>query len=282
MNVGVIKEGIDRVETGLPEQLDLSPVLAAGRRLRRRRQAGIGAGIAALVAAVAVPAGLLAGGDSAPDLAPDPATSSSSAPDTGFGPAFGDAMTATVTTLLPDATRVADSQRDHFEKDGACCTTAAVHDPVDWAHIFSWSQGFEVPEDVQLTVGTEQWPAQFVSMDHQCPEASPAYPEQTCDVSTTADGRTLVLIQGQQFDNVPDWGLTIRVLGAAPGVHGMLATTSVSVSGARDAVTWAVASAAFPDVETLTELALDPSLVLPEPETIPGLKVGNFSYPAVP
>lgn len=281
MNASVIKDGIDRVESGLPEQPDLGCVLARGRRLRRRRRAGIGVGVAALVAAVAVPVGLLAGDDSPPDLAPDPAGSSTSAPATEFGPAFGDALTATVTALLPEAHLVADSQRDHFEKEGACCTRPAVNDPVDWAHVFSWGQGFEVPGGVQLTVGTERWPAQFVSMDRQCP-SKPSNPEETCDLTTTADGRTLVVIQGQQFDNVPGWGLTIRVLGAAPGVHGMLATTSVSVSGAPDAPTWAEASATFPHARTLTELALDPSLVIPEPETIPGLKVGNFSYPALP
>ncbi|MEO6513010.1 MAG: hypothetical protein ABIO16_18575 [Nocardioides sp.] len=282
MNATVIKDGIDRIDTGLPDHPDLGRVLARGRRLRRGRQAGLGVGLAALVAAVALPVGLLANGDDGPVLAPDPATASSSVPGREFGPGFGDAMTATVTALLPEAQRIADSQRDHYEKNGACCTTPAVNDPVDYAHVFSWSQAFDMPSGAQLFVDSMQYPAQLVSLDHQCPEASPSYPEQTCDVSKTADGRTLVVILGEQFDNTPQWGLSIRVLAAAPGTHGMLATTSVSVTGAEDAATWAVARETLPDVDTLTQLALDPNLVIPEPETIPGFKVGNLSYPALP
>jgi hypothetical protein len=280
MNASVIKDGIDRVETGLPAQPDLGRVLARGRRLRRRRRAGIGVGVAALVAAVAVPVGLLAGGDSPPDLAPDPAASSTPAPAAEFGPAFGDAMSATVTALLPDATRVANSQRDHYEPNGACCTRPAVNDPVDYAHVFSWSQAFDLPSGATLFVNSMQYPAPLMGGTPSC-RPDEKQPNMTCDVAPTGDGRTLAWTQGLKYDDPPNtWGTSASVTSDAAGPHGMRSTVSVSVS--VEAGSWPEAQAAFPDLEALTRLASDATLVIPEPETLPGLKVGNFSYPALP
>jgi hypothetical protein len=280
MNASVIKDGIDRVDTGLPDQPDLGPVLARGRALRRRRRTGFGLGVAALVAAVAVPAGLLANGDDGPDLAPDPATSSSSEPTTEFGPAFGDAMTATVTALLPGASRIENSQYDHFEPSGSCCTRTAVNDPVDWSHVFSWNQAYDLPNGAQLYVNSLQYPAQLQGQARCRPDET--QPDMTCDVVPTGDGRTLSWTQGTQSDDPPfSWSTSASVTSDAAGPHGMRSTVSVSVVMVTDD-SWAEAQATLPDLDVLTQLASDASLVIPEPTTIPGFKVGHVSYPALP
>ncbi len=277
MNNTQLKADIDRLDTGLPDFPDLGPVLGSGRRMRRRRRAGVTLGLGALAAAAVVPLGLQLGGHTESPVAgadggtPDP-TVPSQATSTWVGPEFGTSMEATVLAALPGAARTGELVGDHFvtagRRDGSDLLQAASSTPVDWPHVVVWTQNYAMPGVAELDVSAERLDPEQHSRAMRWCSAKTYVAETSCDVSRIGD-RTVVVHRGVRSEGMAPgrWGVEVEVVGD-DAQRGM--DSGVSVWAVAEGATWTDARSSLPAVDDLTDLALDPALVLPEPESYPG------------
>jgi hypothetical protein len=91
--------------------------------------------------------------------------------------------------------------------------------------------------------------------------------ERSCESSDVPSGRLLVQ-DGLQLDAPDLWYREVSLVDPS-ATRGMMA--EVQVSASVRASTWDEAQELLPAIPALTQLAVDPSLVLPAPEAYPPL-----------
>jgi len=264
----LIRDEVDRLESGIPDHPDLPGIRADGARIRRTRRLAVAAGAGALVAAVAVPAAVLLGGTAGGSGPDAPAVAAQPADPAQAGPSFGTGMGEAVTEAFPGATMTGESAGDRWVWRDETTLDWDLGDPPRWSTLFAWSQEYDVdglPLDV---VALRESPSPVVdpAAYGYCRDGLFVV-EKSCRVWEEGD-RTLVVHDGTQARGQAEdvWLRTVEVYGAGD-TESMTSHTSVSVIGSGD--TWAQARASLPGVADLAALALDDRLVLPEPERYP-------------
>lgn len=265
-----VREGIDLLDTRIPDP-DLAALRSGGSGIRRRRRTLQTVGAAAAVAVLAVPLLTFLGGN-APATDGPPVAGAPAAPlpapaaftDSGFG----DGMAAAVAAAFPGAAQTDEELGDRWMWRDHTNLDHAVGSPPRWATLFAWNQYYDVAGVDLSVIARRESPSPVID------PASYGYcrdglfvVEQACR-TWEVDGRTVVLHDGTQArGQQPDvWLRTVDVYGAE-GTESMVALTSVSVVGVGD--TWVEAQGRMPAVDDLAALALDPRLILPEPDRYP-------------
>ena len=260
---------LDRLDSGLPDNPDISGYKQRGRALRRRRRGAIALGTGALVAAVVAPAVVWGGGmgttgstgDVASDATSEPAPP---APLTPVDASYGDGVRAAVAEALPQATFVDQGFGDHYvDAQGGRRPVASA--PPDWANVFTWKQGYAV-DDLQYFDTISYWASVPTASMQWCSSASYEI-ERDCSV-TESDGYTIVVHEGTRLHGEPDgeWSRSVQVISprSARGRH-QYSEVTAQVAG----MAWSEAASVLPSIEQLTGLAADERLRLPEPAEVP-------------
>lgn len=267
---------LDRLHTGLPDLPDVPAVVAAGRRRRRHRRLAVTAGLGVAAIALAAPLAVVGlrtsdarEGGVASDAAP--AYVAPRTPPAGpAGPEFGEGVRAAVSHSVPEAAFHDETLADSFVEanvDGNLAYDWSVHAPPTWSSLFAWEQHYTLSSGAALDVtSSRSMPTVTeVSPDFQrCDAASTA---RSCESSDVPGGRLLVA-DGLQLDAPDEWYREVSLVDLS-ATRGMM--PDVQVSASVHAPTWEAAQELLPSVSALTELAQNPALVLPAPETYPPL-----------
>lgn len=284
---------VDDLDTGLPAVPDLTAVRSAVRRRRRRRRtavfaaAGAGALVVALgVVVVATPDDTIDHGVDLARPAADPPTSAPVTPAPGgrpAGPWFGPQAEAAVAAVLPDLVKTGQLRGDHYEPPDRTGTyPVAAETPVRWETFFQWTTFFDGPDGVRVDVSsTRDAPGVTTPGTTTATTATTAttgasgttgacraalYPVRASCRELVVDGRTVVVSDGIRFERGGVWHRQVEVRGPE-GVRGMDARVLVLAFG--EARSRAEADVQLPSLRVLQRLALDPDLVLPEPQEFP-------------
>jgi|1185.fasta_scaffold35724_2 hypothetical protein len=278
-DVHQLSDQLDRLDTGLPERPDVAAVVAAGRRRRRHRRLAVTAGLAVAAVALATPfavAGLRTGATSEARVASDqpPAYVAPTAPPAGpAGAAFGTGVRAAVLNSVPDAVFVRETLADSFARanvDGTSVYDWAVHSPPTWSSLFSWQQDYTLPSGAALEVTSSWTPPVVTEMSPDFGRCDDGATVGSCDSSDVPGGRLLVE-DGLQRGAPDKWYREVTLVDPS-ATRGMM--PEVQVSASVHALSWEEAQTLLPAVADLTELAQNPALVLPAPETYPPFPQG--------
>ena len=265
-----VREGIDLLDTRIPDAPDLAALRSSGSGIRRRRRAlrTVGAGVA--VAALVVPVMAFLGGGSSSDAPPVAGVPAAPQPEpaTQVDAGFGAGMAAAVAEAFPGATQTDEELGDRWVWRDHVNLDYEVGTPPRWATLFTWNQYYDAAGADVSVIARRESPSPVIDPASYgyCREG--LFPvEQDCR-TWEVDGRTVVLHDGtQSLGQAADvWLRTIHVYGTE-STESMVSLSSVSVVGVGD--TWAQARGTIPAVDELAALALDPRLILPEPDRYP-------------
>jgi hypothetical protein len=273
-----LRDQLDQLDTGLPERPDVSAVVAAGRRRRRHRRLAVTAALGVTAVVLVTPfavAGLRATDGPEAGVATDvPAYVAPTAPPSGpAGPGFGEGVRAAVAHSVPEATFADETLADGFAEDRVDGNTVyvwSVHTPPTWSSLFAWEQHYALPSGAALEVTSSRTMPTVTEVSPDFQRCDPAATELSCDSSDVPGGRLLVE-DGLQLDAPDEWYRQVSLVDLS-ATRGMM--SEVRVSASVHASTWDEAQTLLPTVAALTELAQDPALVLPAPETYPPLPEG--------